>query len=523
MKIQEQTICLSGEGIDTAAEQITEFLTRAGTDKKETLRIRLRAEDILLRWQERFGTEAEVTLQLTTQFRQKSIRLILPGEAFDPLTGEDAWSRKLLADLQTTPTYRYGENQNTVVFRLIREKRNPLIHLLIALLAAGAVGALGMVIPGSFCSDVAEKILTPICNRYMEALNFFGIPLIFLSVLLGICGVGNVASFDRIGRKMLLHFAVVLTATAALSTLVLYPMFPFTHGTAGTVTGMGGVRDMLLGFIPTNLLTPFIECNAMQLIIMGAVLGVTALRLDIAGGRLMNALDDLNRLLLWISNWFTRLIPFFVFSILVKCIWDGSASGFLSVWKPWVIALVLQVAVLAVMAGLICLKHKASFLTVCRKVRNTFLIATGTGSCCATIPEIYDTCGKLGVHPDVFVFGVPVSTVVFKPCALVRILVLTFFMASQYGVGVSLQWFLLAAVMTVLISVAAPAIPGGVLLFYPMLFAQLGLPAEALAAVLTVDVLFDALSTGFCQVAAELALARQAGKLGLLDEETLRK
>ena len=64
---------------------------------------------------------------------------------------------------------------------------------------------------------------------------------------------------------------------------------------------------------------------------------------------------------------------------------------------------------------------------------------------------------------------------------------------------------------------------GGMFLFYPMLFTQLGIPLEAITAMLATDVFFDVTCTAFCIVSTELALLEQAHVLGMLDRETLMK
>ena len=91
----------------------------------------------------------------------------------------------------------------------------------------------------------------------------------------------------------------------------------------------------------------------------------------------------------------------------------------------------------------------------------------------------------------------------------------------MYEVSVSSGWFILAILMAILFSVAVPAIPGGVLMFFPMLFAQLGLPAEALTPMLATDIFFDCVCTAFNQVSVQIALIYQAGEMELLDKEML--
>lgn len=130
---------------------------------------------------------------------------------------------------------------------------------------------------------------------------------------------------------------------------------------------------------------------------------------------------------------------------------------------------------------------------------------------------MYTAANKMGVQGNHIGFGIPIGTSVFKPALAARLIVVSFFMASVYQVGVSVEWFILAVLMAFIFSIAVPAIPGGALLF-----SQLGIPAGAMALVLATDFFFDCICTALCMVSTELALVQQADKMEMLDEKKLK-
>lgn len=69
-------------------------------------------------------------------------------------------------------------------------------------------------------------------------------------------------------------------------------------------------------------------------------------------------LDDLNNLLLLVSEWMTKLIPAFVFITLVRSFWMGTISEILPVWKPWAVTIGLEFAMLLFMIVQVCVKHR---------------------------------------------------------------------------------------------------------------------------------------------------------------------
>lgn len=512
--------------IDHAAERITEYLTGLGLERKEIARLRLSAENILLAWQARFGTTGSVRLSCYSRLAQPTIRLALEGEPFDPMNGdEDAgeWSRNLLARLNTQPIYSYNRGSNIVTFKVLQRRRNPFLLLLIALAAAVLVGALGGVLPHDFRIVAAEQWMAPICDTYLNVLGFCCIPLIFLSVALGIIGVGDINTFERIGRKMVRHNMRTLLITTVLAAAAAYPFFRFTFGESSLRIAYADLLKMVLGWLPTSLIQPFLDCNAIQLIIMGVVFGIALLKMEPLAKNLSNVLDDLNSLLLMVSEWLTRLIPIFVFIMLVRSLWTGTISEVLPAWKSWVVTTGFEAAALLIMALQVCRKYRVRLGLLLKKVSQTFLIALGTNSCSASISENYACCAtKLGLDSHVFGFGIPIGTTTFKPSAAIRMVVLSYYMAAAYHVSVTPLWFVMVVLMAAVLSIAVPAIPGGVLMFCPMLFAQLGLPTGAIAPMLATDIFFDAICTAFNQVSVQFALIQQGGQMGLLDAEALR-
>ena len=71
--------------------------------------------------------------------------------------------------------------------------------------------------------------------------------------------------------------------------------------------------------------------------------------------------------------------------------------------------------------------------------------------------------------------------------------------------------------------IAMPPIPGAGLLVYTVLFAQLGIPSEAMVLATAIDVAVDYCNTGFNVLLLILQIAWQGKTLGCLDHEVLLK
>ena len=85
-----------------------------------------------------------------------------------------------------------------------------------------------------------------------------------------------------------------------------------------------------------------------------------------------------------------------------------------------------------------------------------------------------------------------------------------------------LSWVVTGVLVSGLLAIAAPPIPGGSLTCYTVLLTQLGIPEEAVGLAVAANVLLDFFMTscGISCLQSELILA--SGRLGMLDVEMLR-
>lgn len=322
---------------------------------------------------------------------------------------------------------------------------------------------------------------------------------------------------------MIVRFLLISLAAALAALFAALPFFKLNFGGQAVGVDYKSLVAMILGWVPTGLFQPFIDSNAMQLIIMGAVFGVGILVLNGDTPYLVGLLNDINRLLLKAMSWIASLIPVFVAVMIVSSIWSSTVAALLSAWKSWVITTGMQLIVILVMIAVTVIRYKVSPKILIRKISRTFLIALGTNSCTASIPENYRCCEtKLGIDSKVYTFGIPIGTTVFKPATAVRLVLLCLFMAESQATPVSAGWIIMLVIMALMLSIATPAIPGGTLMFCPLLFTQMGIPTAVIAQMLTTDVFFDCTCTAFNQIAVELSLASYAGSISLIDKDVMR-
>ena len=185
------------------------------------------------------------------------------------------------------------------------------------------------------------------------------------------------------------------------------------------------------------------------------------------------------------------------------------------------VVMLLILAAMLIAVSLIC---KVNPILILKKGFSSFVIGISTASSVATFGNCVNVCEKkYGISSHVTSFGVPLGIVMFPPSTAVCFIMTCLYTAEAYGIECSLPWLILAIFSAVVLAIAAPPIPGGTLTCYSILFIQLGLPAEALAVALALDVLFDFIATGADMFILQLELLVQAKQMGMVKEKILKK
>ena len=531
MKQQDQSFeaALCAETIDACSDRVRMFLAGRKLPKRDIVRYTMTIEELLLKASETAPPETSIRLQTGIRFFRPFVSLEITGSAQNIYTEDSAahgmFGDRILKNLGLSPEYTYTGGRNTYYFRLPKKRLSPFISLIIALAAAFAVGFGGFLLPETLRDVLLNDLMTPLHDTFLHILGCIAGPMVFLSVAWGIYGIGDAATFKRIGKKMILGYsATVYVAVILIGTLCI-PLcrLQFTEQ-LGSSSAFSELFSMLLGIIPENIFSPFVNGNTLQIIFLAIVIGIAMLFLGQKTNAVAKAVEQINYIVQFLIEFISKLVPYFIFIVLVKIIWSDAASIFLKVGKVFAVFGFTALLVTCGIVGYTALRNRVNPLLLIRKGLPTLLIAITTASSAAAFGTNMNACRKqYGIHDSVCSFGVPLGMVAFKPLTALCFLSTSLIFAEMYKIPVSASWIVLMMITVGILALATPPIPGGALTAYTVLFTQLGIPAEALAIALACDTLFDFVSTGFDQFLLPMALLNQSGKLGLVDYETLRK
>lgn len=512
--------------IDKASQTVTDFLSNEKVAPKEVQRIRLSVEEILLKYFDSAGDGVNFEVITSKRFRTLKIELAVAGDSIDPFAdgeGEGTILNNLLANLGLAPTWRYRNGKNIITFTAKKQRKMSQISQLgIAILAAIALGCICLMLPDKVSTFISASLVTPLFDTFMGLLSAIAGPIIFLSVAWGICGIGDMATFGKIGKKMIGRFLLVSVIVGAVMT-ALFALFFKTSASGGAAFEFSDLYEMILDIIPDNLFSPFIEGNSLQIIFIAIIVGLTMLFLGNRIPIMMSAIDQLNMVMQTIMSAVSSFIPFFVFGSIFNMIVGGNLLSVAESYKLIVVMLLGDLVLMAAYLFLVSVRKKVTPLTLFKKLMPTYIIGLTTASAVAAYQTNISTCEKkLGIDKKLIDIGIPLGQVIFMPGAIVLFVAAAFGMAETYGVAITPIWMFTVFIICVILAIAAPPVPGAALTCYTILFMQLGIPTEAIAVVIALNVILEFVATAVNLFCLQTELVELSGSLQTLKTEVLR-
>lgn len=522
MKQYKEEFILSTETIDRVSQLFGEALEEAGTDKRDILRIRLSLEDILGMWMKKLENNA-VQYKMVQRFGRLSASVCVEGTQVSPDEDEQGFlfSSRLLAQAGLALEYSYKNGKNYLICGPLKKAQTgQMTNLLFAILAAFLIGGIVKTLPEG-AQNIVLEIVNPVFQTILNILRAISSPMIFLAVCWGIISIGDLSAVGKIGKKLIIRMIAGTFAVGSVFALLASPFFKIVWGKNEAV--LGGFTDiytMILDIVPPDIVSPFLNGNALQIVFLGICIGIALLVLGQRVSVIQDIIVQANEVVFFLMGVISKLVPAFVFlSIFNLLLFDADVNvwGIVKVFALTIpgCLLLMLVYVLGMAA-----KFRISPALIVKKLLPTYLIALSTASSAAAFATNLETCTKkLGIPDKVANFAIPLGQVIYMPGAVIGFLTIVFCMAEYYGVQITVMWMVTAVLTAGLLAMAAPPVPGGGLTIYTIMFAQLGIPGEAVAIAVALNSILDFVMTSSNLLCLQVEVTIASESLELLDKE----
>ena len=341
---------------------------------------------------------------------------------------------------------------------------------------------------------------------YLKLLKFVIAPLLFFSIVSAIVGLGNIKEMGRLGG-ITLSIYMSTTVFAIIVSLIVMNIFTpgvgvdlgdFEKFNPSTVQELS-FSSFLLSVVPSNAISPFLESNAMQLVFISFLIGAATLSLSDKESikRVFQNTEDISQIILKFTSWIIVLTPIGIFGLIGAMVAKSGIDSILNLWK-FVVVILLGLSIHKFIILPMIAKKLGKFnpYKYIFKLKEVVLFAFSTASSSATLPLNLSKSVEIGgVSKKIANLVLPIGATVNMDGTALYQAAVAIFVAQALGIELTLIQQLTIAFIVVVASVGAAGIPGAGIVLLTTVFATIGLPIEAIGAIMVVDRFLDMFRT----------------------------
>lgn len=349
---------------------------------------------------------------------------------------------------------------------------------------------------------LTEGLLDVIGQIFVNSLQLIVVPVVFVSLVCGTAELNDLRELGRIGGKTVILY--LLTTAAAISLALAAGVWvqpgaglELTTHLEFTPSEAPSLKETLINMFPSNPFEAMVEANMLQIIVFSILTGLAITLAGDSGKTVLNLFKHLNDVVMRLVMMLMQVAPFGVFALLAKVFAEQGLDVILPLGKYFTLVIaVLLLHGLVVYPIVLKLGSGLSPFQMLKKFRQVPVFAFSTASSSATLPITLETVEhRLGVHPSVASFTIPLGATINMDGTAIMKGVATIFIAQAYGIEIGWSGYVMVIVTATLASIGTAGVPGVGLITLTMVLRQVNLPVEGIALIIGVDRLLDMLRT----------------------------
>lgn len=365
-----------------------------------------------------------------------------------------------------------------------------LIALGLGIIAGLELGADGV--------DLAKTWIAPFGTIFMNMIKMIIVPLVFSSLVIGVCSLGDVKKIGRIGAKTMAYYLGTTAFAIVLGLILAVLIQPGagvnmpTEGVKAAAQAAPPIMKVIIDIFPTNAMEAMLKANMLQIIVFSLFIGIGISMVGERAEYLKRTIDGLAEVSYKIVGMIMNFAPIGVFGLITPVV---AANG------PAVLLPLLKV-VIAVYLG--CLLHaiivygamlqfigKISPVKFFKGIAPAQLLAFTSCSSGGSLPVNMACVQKLGVSKEISSFVLPLGATINMDGTAVYQGVCALFIAQIYGVDLTSGQLLTVILTGTLASIGTAGVPGAGFIMLTMILTAVGLPLEGSALIAGIDRILD--------------------------------
>ena len=323
-------------------------------------------------------------------------------------------------------------------------------------------------------------------KTFVDIIKLFIGPIIFLTIVLGISGMGNLKKVGRIGVKALAYFEVVSTVALAIGVGVAYFFQPGKIDKSGLV-----LQDAskYTNHVAENFswLQFFFSNFTLQVLLAAIVCGI-ALNFYQKREQTILVLERFSKVVFLGLKYVMYLAPLGAFGGMAYTIGKFGLETLIPLGKLMLCVYLTMALFVFIILGSLLRYYKINILLILKYIKEELLLVLGTSSSEAALPSIMVKLEQMGCSKSVVGLVIPTGYSFNLDGTSIYLSMSVIFLAQLYDVHLSFLEILTVIGILMITSKGAAGVTGsGFIVLASTLTALHKIPVEGLAFLLGVD------------------------------------
>ncbi len=351
---------------------------------------------------------------------------------------------------------------------------------------------------GWFYPSLGEQ-MKPLGDGFIKLIKMIIAPIIFLTVVVGIAGIGDMKKLGRVGLKALLYFEVVSTIALVIGLIVVRIVQPGAginatpesldaNAVQQYTTQQMSLVEHLLHIIPDTIFGAFANGDVLQVLLIAILFGIALASLGERGKPLLKALDSLSRVFFGIIAIVMKAAPVGAFGAMAFTIGKFGVGTLRQIGWLLLCVYLTSAFFVFVVLGSIAYLHKFSLWKFLNYIKEEIFIVLGTSSSESVLPRMMVKLERLGCSKSVVGLVIPSGYSFNLDGTAIYLTIAAIFIAQATNTQLSLYQELEILLILMLTSKGAAAVTGGGFITLAATLSAVGtIPVAGIALIFGVD------------------------------------
>lgn len=396
----------------------------------------------------------------------------------------------------------------------MKVKKNLTLKIVIALVLGISIGSIFNMFAGSdFVQNTNQYVFNVLGQIFLNLIFMLVVPVVFVSIVLGVVGVGDPKLLGGIGLKTVTFF-LCTTAIAIIIAMLLALVFKPGVGqsdllNSDDVKKYGAEQkaksgdaaapenqtfdQTLINLFPQNPMKSMVEQDMLPIITFAIFIGIGMIALGRKVEAVKKVFEQTNDILMYIvtmiMNYFA---PIGTFGLVATAFTNAGFGAIKQLGMYFfVVLLALAVHFFVIYGGAVkVLAHKNPFWFF-KMFFPAMTVGFSSSSSNATLPISLECTKEMGVRKEISSFVQPLGATINMDGTAIMQGVATIFIAQVSGVDLSVMQMATVVVIAVIASIGTAGVPGVGLVMLAMVLTSVGLDPAAIGIILGIDRLLD--------------------------------